>query len=131
MRVVSFFAGCGGLDLGFEQAGFDVVWANESIPDLSVIETELQSHAPDSFLLVLPKKICQNRYAQWCDLLFKTLRHPRITLRYGVSAKGLGESIYDKSSGKVYILGIKNASNTKVWMKFNEIENNEYYKRHN
>ena len=131
MRVVSFFAGCGGLDLGFEQAGFDVVWANESIPDLSAIEAELQSHAPDSFLLVLPKKIFHNRYSQWCDLLFKTLRHPSITLRYGVSAKVLGESIYDKSSGKVYILGIKNASNTKVWMKFNEIENNEYYKRHN
>ena len=128
MRVVSFFAGCGGLDLGFEQAGFDVVWANESIPDLSAIEAELQSHAPDSFLLVLPKKICQKRYAQWCDLLFKTLRHPRITLRYGVSAKVLGESIYDKSSGKVYILGIKNVSNTKVWVMFNEIVNNEYNK---
>ena len=128
MRVVSFFAGCGGLDLGFEQAGFDVVWANESIPDLSAIEAELQSHAPDSFLLVLPKKICQNRYSQWCDLLFKTLRHPSITLRYGVSAKVLGESIYDKSFGKIYILGIKNASNTKVWMKFNEIVNNEYCK---
>ena len=128
MRVVSFFAGCGGLDLGFEQAGFDVVWANESIPDLSAIEAELQSHAPDSFLLVLPKKICHNRYSQWCDLLFKTLRHPSITLRYGVSSKVLGESIYDKSFGKIYILGIKNASNTKVWMKFNEIVNNEYCK---
>ena len=29
MDVVSFFAGCGGLDLGFEQVGFHVVWANE------------------------------------------------------------------------------------------------------
>jgi DNA (cytosine-5)-methyltransferase 1 len=29
MKIVSFFAGAGGLDLGFEQAGFDVVWANE------------------------------------------------------------------------------------------------------
>ena len=29
MNVVSFFAGCGGLDLGFELAGFHVIWANE------------------------------------------------------------------------------------------------------
>ncbi|MDE6444240.1 MAG: DNA cytosine methyltransferase [Muribaculaceae bacterium] len=32
MDVVSFFAGCGGLDLGFKQAGFRVVWANEIEP---------------------------------------------------------------------------------------------------
>ena len=29
MKVASFFAGAGGLDLGFQKAGFDVVWANE------------------------------------------------------------------------------------------------------
>lgn len=29
MKVVSLFAGCGGFDLGFEKAGFEVVWANE------------------------------------------------------------------------------------------------------
>ena len=29
MKVVSLFAGCGGLDLGFEMAGFEVIWANE------------------------------------------------------------------------------------------------------
>lgn len=29
MRVASFFAGVGGIDLGFLQAGFDVIWANE------------------------------------------------------------------------------------------------------
>ena len=34
MKVVSFFAGCGGLDLGFEQAGFQVVWANEFEPSV-------------------------------------------------------------------------------------------------
>ncbi len=27
--VVSLFSGCGGMDLGFIQAGFDVVWAND------------------------------------------------------------------------------------------------------
>lgn len=32
-RVVSLFAGAGGLDLGFRQAGYDVVWANELSPD--------------------------------------------------------------------------------------------------
>lgn len=32
MNVISFFAGCGGLDLGFEKAGFRVVWANEFEP---------------------------------------------------------------------------------------------------
>lgn len=30
MNIVSFFSGCGGMDLGFEQAGFDVIWANDN-----------------------------------------------------------------------------------------------------
>lgn len=29
MRVASLFSGIGGIDLGFQQAGFDIVWANE------------------------------------------------------------------------------------------------------
>jgi site-specific DNA-cytosine methylase len=29
MNIVSFFSGAGGLDLGFQQAGFNVIWANE------------------------------------------------------------------------------------------------------
>ena len=29
MKVGSLFAGIGGIDLGFQQAGFDIVWANE------------------------------------------------------------------------------------------------------
>ena len=29
MRVCSLFSGIGGIDLGFKQAGFEIVWANE------------------------------------------------------------------------------------------------------
>ena len=28
-KLISLFSGCGGLDLGFKKAGFDIVWAND------------------------------------------------------------------------------------------------------
>lgn len=49
MRVVSFFAGCGGLDLGFEQAGFQVVWANDL--DQSVRDTYIRNHPNTKLVL--------------------------------------------------------------------------------
>ncbi len=42
MNVASFIAGAGGLDLGFEQAGFNVVCANEY--DKEVWETYETNH---------------------------------------------------------------------------------------
>lgn len=42
MKIVSFFAGAGGLDLGFEKAGFDVIWANEY--DKEIWETFEKNH---------------------------------------------------------------------------------------
>lgn len=42
MQIVSLFSGCGGLDLGFRQAGFKVVWANEY--DRTIWSTYLINH---------------------------------------------------------------------------------------
>ncbi len=42
MKVVTFFSGAGGLDLGFSNAGFDVVWANEY--DKNIWETYQKNH---------------------------------------------------------------------------------------
>ena len=42
MRVISLFSGCGGLDLGFERAGFEIPVANEFDP--SIFETFKKNH---------------------------------------------------------------------------------------
>lgn len=42
MKIVSFFAGAGGLDLGFERAGFNIIWANEY--DKEIWETYEKNH---------------------------------------------------------------------------------------
>lgn len=47
MKVVSLFAGAGGLDLGFKRAGFDIIWANEY--DKEIWETYKNNH-PKTFL---------------------------------------------------------------------------------
>lgn len=54
MKIVSFFAGCGGLDLGFEKAGFQVIWANDS--DSTVRDTYVRNHPNTKFVLA---DICQ------------------------------------------------------------------------
>lgn len=30
MNIISFFSGCGGLDLGFRNAGYQIIWANDN-----------------------------------------------------------------------------------------------------
>ena len=47
MNIASFFAGAGGLDLGFKKAGFNVVWANEY--DKEIWETYEKNH-PNTIL---------------------------------------------------------------------------------
>ena len=60
MNVVSFFSGCGGLDLGFKQAGFSVLWANDI--EKSVQKTFEYNHPGTQFVLadlntILPEDI--------------------------------------------------------------------------
>ncbi|HIX09512.1 MAG TPA: DNA cytosine methyltransferase [Firmicutes bacterium] len=43
MKIVSLFSGAGGLDLGFEQTGFEVIYANEY--DQSIWETYQKNHS--------------------------------------------------------------------------------------
>lgn len=43
LKIISLFSGAGGLDLGFVQAGFDVVAANEY--DSTIWETYEKNHA--------------------------------------------------------------------------------------
>ena len=42
MNIVSFFSGAGGLDLGFQKAGFNIIWANEY--DKDIWETYEKNH---------------------------------------------------------------------------------------
>lgn len=42
MKILSLFSGCGGMDLGFQKAGFEVVWANEF--DSSIWKTYSKNH---------------------------------------------------------------------------------------
>ena len=36
-RLVSLFSGCGGMDLGFKKAGFNIIWANDFDADAQAI----------------------------------------------------------------------------------------------
>ena len=72
-KAVSLFSGCGGLDLGFINAGFDVIWANDFFPDavttyknnigdhiiLGDITEISSSKIPDNFDILLGGFPCQ------------------------------------------------------------------------
>ncbi|HWZ36101.1 MAG TPA: DNA cytosine methyltransferase [Mucilaginibacter sp.] len=58
MKIASFFSGCGGMDLGFKNAGFDVIWANDNaanvwetfeynFPETQLSKASIKKIAPD------------------------------------------------------------------------------------
>ena len=49
LRTVSLFSGCGGLDLGFEKAGFDIIWANDN--NKKVEQTYNTNHKHTEFIV--------------------------------------------------------------------------------
>ena len=72
-KIVSLFAGCGGLDLGFIRAGFEIIWANDFCKDAvktyknnignhiicGDITRILSSSIPDDFDILLGGFPCQ------------------------------------------------------------------------
>jgi len=46
LTVASLFAGCGGLDIGFKRAGYNIVWANEINHDAATTYAAYLKHSP-------------------------------------------------------------------------------------
>lgn len=63
-KLISLFSGAGGLDLGFQQAGFDIIWANEN--DKSIWETYRHNH-PKTFLDTRSVKEIKTNEIPKCD----------------------------------------------------------------
>ena len=65
MNVISLFSGCGGLDLGFERAGFDIPVANEF--DKKIWETFKVNHPNTTLIEGDVRKINKEDIAQYLD----------------------------------------------------------------
>ncbi len=65
MRLISLFSGCGGLDLGFERAGFDIPVANEF--DKTIWETFKVNHPKTHLIEGDVRKINKDDIAEFLD----------------------------------------------------------------
>ncbi len=57
-KVVSLFSGAGGMDLGFIKAGFDVIWANDIIPEaIETYRTNIGNHIVYGDIRMIPSDV--------------------------------------------------------------------------
>ena len=75
MNIISLFSGCGGLDLGFEKAGFHITTANEI--DKTIWDTYEKNHTKtiflchhQSLLIFLPLTKIGKEVLQLCHLYY-------------------------------------------------------------
>lgn len=64
IRLVSLFAGCGGLDVGFEQAGYTRVWANDFDKDAQLVFRQNLGEIDGRDILDVPAEAIPD-----CDIL--------------------------------------------------------------
>ena len=61
--VVGLFAGCGGMDLGFQQAGFEIIWANDFDKDaVSTYKNNIGNHIVLGDIRDIPSSLIPNDF---------------------------------------------------------------------
>ena len=92
-KVCSLFSGIGGIDLGFKQAGFDVVWANEI--DKFAVATYIKNFGDD---YVVKKDLRKIEVSQMPDFDILVAGFPCQSF----SMMGHQEGFADKERGQMF-----------------------------
>ncbi len=67
LNVMSFFSGCGGFDLGFKKAGYNIILANDfwepavhsykiNFPETELLQKDIKNIKKEELLSILKKK---------------------------------------------------------------------------